>query len=98
MKTYSAKDAKNRFGEMMDAAQREPVCIEKHGRPTAVVLSAAEYRQLKIDRLKAELQIGIDQLDRGEGIEYENIGDLFDEINAELDAADQAERANETIG
>lgn len=39
----TAKDAKNRFGELMDTVQREPVTIEKHGRPVAVVLSVNSY-------------------------------------------------------
>ena len=39
----SARDAKNRFGQMLDLAQREPVTIEKKGRPVAVVLSLRDY-------------------------------------------------------
>ena len=35
--------AKNRFGEMLDTAQRTPVVIQKHGRTVAVLLSAHEY-------------------------------------------------------
>jgi len=33
MKAIAAREAKNRFGSLMDVAQREPVAIEKHGRP-----------------------------------------------------------------
>jgi antitoxin Phd len=47
MKTIAAKDAKNGFGRMLDAAQREPVTIEKHGRAVAVVLSLEEYQRLE---------------------------------------------------
>ena len=43
----SAKEAKNRFGELLDRAQRGPVTIEKKGRPVAVVLSAHEYEAYK---------------------------------------------------
>ena len=32
MKTMSAREAKNRFGLMIDSARAEPVLIEKHGR------------------------------------------------------------------
>lgn len=35
MKAITAKDAKNKFGEMLDTAQREPLTIEKHGRAVA---------------------------------------------------------------
>ena len=45
--TFSAVDAKNRFGELLDAARREPVVIKKHGRSVAVMLSAEEYARLE---------------------------------------------------
>jgi prevent-host-death family protein len=69
MKVITAKDAKNRFGELMDTVQREPVSIEKHGRPVAVVLSEVEYEKMKLERLRAMLAVGEAQLDRGEGID-----------------------------
>ncbi|MCC5995977.1 MAG: type II toxin-antitoxin system Phd/YefM family antitoxin [Oceanicaulis sp.] len=43
MRTFTAADAKNRFGELLDAARREPVSIERHGRPVAVMISQEEY-------------------------------------------------------
>jgi prevent-host-death family protein len=43
MRTFTAADAKNRFGELLDAARREPVSIERHGRPVAVMISHEEY-------------------------------------------------------
>jgi len=68
MKAVTAKDAKNRFGELMDTVQREPVSIEKHGRPVAVVLSEVAYEKMKLEHLQAMLAVGEAQLDRGEGI------------------------------
>ncbi len=68
MKSIAAKEAKNNFGEMMDTVQREPVTIEKHGRPVAVIMSANEYEKIKLERLRAKLAIREAQLDRGEGI------------------------------
>ena len=47
MKTISAKDAKNGFGRLIDAALAEPVVVEKHGRAVVVVLSIEEYERLK---------------------------------------------------
>ena len=47
MKTFAAKEAKNGFGRLLDTAQREPVTIEKKGRPVAVVLSLEEYQRLE---------------------------------------------------
>ena len=88
MSTIAAREAKLRFGELLDTAQREPVTIEKHGRRVAVVLSAAEYDALvamKRDRILAKIQVGLDQLDRGEGSAYDAAG---------LDAlADRVKRA-----
>lgn len=39
---YTASDAKNNFGELIDAAQRSPVSIERRGRPVAFVVSPAD--------------------------------------------------------
>ncbi len=47
MQTFSASDAKNRLGAVLDAAQRAPVRIEKQGRPFVVVLSQEAYQILE---------------------------------------------------
>lgn len=39
MKTMSAVDAKTRFGQFLDAAQREPVVVTKKDRPVGVFFS-----------------------------------------------------------
>ena len=39
MKVFGAREAKDEFGRLLDTARREPVTIEKKGRPVAVVLS-----------------------------------------------------------
>ena len=44
---FTAGSAKNRFGELLDAAQRRPVVIQKHGRDVAVLVSAEEYAHLE---------------------------------------------------
>lgn len=80
MKSITAKDAKNKFGELMDTVQREPVTIEKYGRAVAVVLSNEEYKQLKLERLRAYLAVGEEQADRGEFADYS-----LDKVIAELD-------------
>lgn len=46
MKNFSARDAKNQFGLLIDTARLEPVVIEKHGRPVAVVCSIEEFERL----------------------------------------------------
>jgi len=42
MSVFTAKEAKNRFGQLLDAAQREPVTITKNGRAVAMMLSASD--------------------------------------------------------
>ena len=46
MKYFTAKDAKNQFGRLLDTARSEPVLISKHGRPVAVVVAYEEYERL----------------------------------------------------
>ena len=52
MKKFTAKDAKNGFGRLIDTARVEPVTIEKHGRPVVVVLSVEEYERLRLRQSK----------------------------------------------
>jgi prevent-host-death family protein len=76
MRTFSAADAKNRFGELLDAARREPVRIEKHGRPVAVMISQEDYefsQQQRLRALREEIALGEADLDAGRYTE----GDAF---------------------
>ena len=51
---WSVQNAKNRFSSVVDAAQREPQVVTKHGRPAVVVVAAGEYARLThLERLKA---------------------------------------------
>lgn len=43
----SATHAKNRFGQMLDACQTEPVFIDKSGRPHGVLVSMQTYVNLQ---------------------------------------------------
>jgi prevent-host-death family protein len=47
MKTLTANEAKQTFGQVLDAAQSGPVLIQKHNRPTAVILSIKEYVRIR---------------------------------------------------
>ena len=85
MKTMPAGKAKNQFGVLMDTAQREAVAISKKGRTAAIVVPVQEYEEykvLKLERLRREVKIGLDQIERGE------VGDgeeFFDKLAKELD-------------
>ncbi len=47
MTTIAATEAKNKFGELLEAIHRDPVEISKKGRPVAVVLSIEDYEKMK---------------------------------------------------
>lgn len=47
MNSFTASTAKNKFGELLDRARREPVIIEKHSRPNAVLMAYEEYQRLQ---------------------------------------------------
>ncbi|MBF0167657.1 MAG: type II toxin-antitoxin system Phd/YefM family antitoxin [Alphaproteobacteria bacterium] len=47
MRSMAAKEAKNHFGELLDTARREPVTIEKNGRPVAVILSIEDFKRFE---------------------------------------------------
>lgn len=77
MTKMSANSAKARFGELLDIARREPVIIEKHGRPVAVVLSTEDYNELenlKLARLRDEVDAGLHALDEGDYVEVDAAG------------------------
>ena len=51
---WSVQDAKNRFSEVVAAAQRKPQTVTKHGKPAVVVVAADEYERLRqLQQLKA---------------------------------------------
>ena len=47
MLTVTATELKNRFGQIVDQARREPVMIQNHGRDAVVILDHAEFARLR---------------------------------------------------
>jgi prevent-host-death family protein len=47
VKTVSATEIKNRFGQYLARVAVEPVAVEKNGRPVAVLLAFEEYDLLQ---------------------------------------------------
>ena len=95
MQKVSAHDAKARFGQLLDAARREPVVIERHGRAVAVVVSKEEYDELndiKLQRLRAEINLGLADLERGAYADYE--ADGLPNLAARIKAAGRARLAD----
>ena len=46
MITLTSAEAQNRFGHLLDTAQREPVAITRHGRPAAFIVSPKDMEEL----------------------------------------------------
>lgn len=58
MQTFTANEAKTRFGEFLDRAQREPVRVMRHNRVVGVMISAEDYEAMRAfyaDRLRRTL-------------------------------------------
>jgi prevent-host-death family protein len=58
MQTYTANEAKTRFGEFLDKVQREPVRVMRHDRVVGVMVSAEDYEAMRVfyaDRLRKTL-------------------------------------------
>ena len=47
MKEMGARDAKNRFGHLIDAVQSGPVRVTKNGRAVGVMMSVQQYERLR---------------------------------------------------
>ncbi len=47
MQTYTANEAKTRFGEFLDKVQREPVRVMRHDRVVGVMVSAQDYEAMR---------------------------------------------------
>ena len=47
MQTFTANEAKTRFGEFLDRAQREPVRVMRHERVVGVMVSAEDYEAMR---------------------------------------------------
>lgn len=86
MKEMASTEAKTNFGALLDMAQREPVMIHKKNRPVAVMMSMQDFEQHQAMKLKL-LQLAIN-----EGIESGVSEQSFDEIIAEAEAAEAADK------
>jgi antitoxin Phd len=66
MKTVTANNAQSHFGELLMQAQGEPVTITRNGKAAGVMLSAKDYRELKLQALRQALLEGEESGDAGE--------------------------------
>jgi len=61
MKTMTARDAKNRFGEFLDLARREPVVVTKNDRPVGIMISIEDAADTLIPELFMDKEAGYDE-------------------------------------
>ncbi len=83
MRQVSATEAKQSFGAILDAAQREPVVIRKQKRDVAVVLSMEEYERLRALNVK-DFQDFCDRVGREaqeKGLTEEGLQQLLDDAS-----------------
>lgn len=89
MKSIPAREAKNRFGALLDSAQKEPVRITKKNRPVAVVLSGEDFEAFSISQLdrKAAQKRALQKLINLPAIkQFQNMSDeeIMDLVNKEI--------------
>lgn len=67
--TFSAKDAKARFGEVLDEALGQPVGITRHDRLTAYIVSRKEFEKMvaHVQYLEDQLWLAKAEAARNEG-------------------------------
>lgn len=69
MKEITARDAKNRFGQFLDAAQHAPVRVTENGHAVTVMMSVQHYERLRgaaWERLTAAMNaMGVEASERG---------------------------------
>ena len=54
MITVTSVEAQNKFGQLLDNAQREPVIITRHGRPAAYLISPQDMKEFQEARARSE--------------------------------------------
>lgn len=60
MKTMTAREAKNHFGEFLDAARREPVVITKNNRPVGIMISIEDAVDTLLPEMLQDKEPGYD--------------------------------------
>lgn len=61
MKVMTARDAKNHFGEFLDAARREPVLVTKNDRPVGIMISLEDAKDTLLADFFIEKDPGYDE-------------------------------------
>lgn len=76
MKIMTARDAKNHFGEFLDASRREPVIVTKNDRPVGIMISIEDAADTLIPEMLLDREPGYD-------------GWLFDKVSTTMKRVDE---------
>lgn len=93
--TFSARDAKTRFGEVLDEALGRPVAITRHERLTAYVVSKRDFDALvnRIQELEDQLWLARAEIARNEGYASPEEVSAFLSANRNADNAPEDDQA-----
>lgn len=80
MKVMTARDAKNHFGEFLDAARREPVIVTKNDRPVGIMISIEDAADTLLPEMLLDKEPGYD-------------GWLFEKVTSTIRRVDSGETA-----
>jgi len=79
MQTFTANEAKTRFEDFLECAQREPVRVMKRGRLVGVMVSAQDYEAMRAfyaDRLRHTLRDSANAA-TAQGLAEDKLAELF---------------------
>ena len=88
MDTFTAKEAKNKFGQLLDSAQRAPVTITKNGRAVAMMLSLADEKMISAIEDLLEAQYWGERIAEAEKGGYMNVEESNQVLEDALNARD----------
>jgi antitoxin Phd len=60
MKSITATEAQNNFGDLLMSVQSEPISITRNGKEKGVLLSAEEYKKIKVQILQSAITAGLE--------------------------------------
>ncbi len=86
--TFTAKEAKNKFGQLLDSAQRAPVTITKNGRAVAMMLSLADEKMISAIEDLLEAQYWDDRIAEAEQGGYLSVEESNQVLEDALNARD----------
>jgi len=85
----TATELKQRSGQVLDDAQREPVKVVKHGRVYGAVISKQDLEVLenakKLESMRSAVQAGFSEIDNGH-FSTRSMDDIFEEAKRKVEA------------